>query len=501
MRPARRLGMIGLMALLAISGCQEGPKFHPDGGSDAGDKGGRGTGGASFVGGGAGSGGSDAGADLQTPGSGGQGINAGVAGGGGAVGSGGVAAGVGNGAGAGRSGGGLASTGGVPGGRGGGAGAPGENGSGSGGITGNPVSTGGVSGTGGSPSCTAACVPGAVCNMGACACATAGQTMCSDGCVDLQTDKSHCGSCTRSCPDGCSAGRCFTALSWSPVVGDMHIAVNSDYVFFTNPDEGTVSSVSRKGEAPPRVIAASQDRPVGIAVDSSNVYWVNQGSGDQGSVMKMSLSGGSPVSLATGESYPQEIAIDATNVYWSNYLSRGSVVKVPIAGGTKVVLAADPNMVNTFAMAIDGTNAYWTNLGDPEANNGSVMKVPLGGGPLTTLASNMTAVHALAVYNGTVYFGGWGKGQSVLKVGINGGALSTVMDNTFALALAFDATNLFVADLTGANYTITQVPLAGTARTTLVREGPPSGNFHLLLDAGNVFWTTLGTIRFTSKAP
>ena len=36
---------------------------------------------------------------------------------------------------------------------------------------------------------------------------------------------------------------------------------------------------------------------------------------------------------------------------------------------------------------------------------------------------------------------------------------------------------------------ITQIPLVGTATTTLVREGPPNNNFHMLIDAGNVFWT------------
>ena len=363
---------------------------------------------------------------------------------------------------------------------------------GSGGVT----SSGGAPGAGGSPACVPDCVPGAACSSGTCACMTDGESLCPDGCADLQNDKNHCGSCMKTCPSGCSAGRCFTPLT-AATTDDTHIAVNDMYIFFTSSNAGTVSWVSRMGGGS-RVIAASQDRPMGIAIDSTNVYWVNQGVGNQGSVMKMPLFGGTPVSLATGEPYPQEIAVDGTYVYWDNFVYAGSVVKVPIAGGDKVTLAADASMVNTSAMTIDGTNAYWANLGDG-MNTGTIMKVPLAGGPITTLVSNIDTPVAVGVFNGTVYFATWGLGvPSVKKVGVNGGTVSTILANMTADALAVDSTGLFLALPTNPG-TLVQLPLTGTTMTVLARA---KGEFvHLGVDAKNVCWSSYQGIGCSAKGP
>jgi hypothetical protein len=47
------------------------------------------------------------------------------------------------------------------------------------------------------------------------------------------------------------------------------------------------------------------------------VYWTNYG----GTVMKLSLGGGSPTTLASGQTSPEvfpcTIAVDTTSVYWN----------------------------------------------------------------------------------------------------------------------------------------------------------------------------------------
>jgi hypothetical protein len=68
---------------------------------------------------------------------------------------------------------------------------------------------------------------------------------------------------------------------------------------------------------------------VGIAVDANNVYWTNQGvcpddgGPCSGAVMKVPVTGGTPVTLASGEYSPTSIAVDDTSVYWLNQAGPG----------------------------------------------------------------------------------------------------------------------------------------------------------------------------------
>lgn len=112
-----------------------------------------------------------------------------------------------------------------------------------------------------------------------------GGTCCSLVCTDLSTDPQNCGECGAACPAGPSPG-CGGALC--------------NYT-----------------------LASGQGGPYGIAVDSTSVYWTNYAGG---TVMKVSIGGGTPTALASGQSLPPGIAVDSTRVYWT---SGGSVMMAP----------------------------------------------------------------------------------------------------------------------------------------------------------------------------
>jgi hypothetical protein len=375
---------------------------------------------------------------------------------------------------------------------------PGSNG----GQSATPGSNGGQSstaGAGGSTdvSCSPACDGGRICSAGKCQCPSE-QTDCTGTCVDLQTDKDHCGACSTSCSGGnCSVGRCY----FEPLSGlrsdQIHLAVNSTYIYYVLRDAGTVGRVNRTNGTTNQ-LASMQSRPMAIAVDGSNVYWVNQGLGNTGSVMQLSLAGGDPTPLATNEQYPQGIAVDADHVYWTNFAYAGSIKSVPIGGGTVATLASDPSMINTEDLAIDANNVYWVNAGDAgdTVNRGTVMRVPLAGGSLLTIASKVDSPTDLAVSQGQVYFLLNGLTASgVQRVSVMGSSNPTPITSSVATSVAADATGVFVAGSTS----VVVASLDGTSTKTLSKGGFALPD--IALDNTNVYWSTGTGIRFTSKTP
>lgn len=67
-----------------------------------------------------------------------------------------------------------------------------------------------------------------------------------------------------------------------------------------------------------RELTAGQDGPEGIAIDDEFVYWTNMLSG---TVMKAPRAGGPAVAIAANQHQPWGIAVDERAVYWTNYES------------------------------------------------------------------------------------------------------------------------------------------------------------------------------------
>ncbi len=61
-------------------------------------------------------------------------------------------------------------------------------------------------------------------------------------------------------------------------------------------------------------------------MDATNVYWTNQYAG---TVMKVPTGGGSPVTLAAGTFGAYGLAIDSTNAYWVTWSTQVGAYQVP----------------------------------------------------------------------------------------------------------------------------------------------------------------------------
>lgn len=130
---------------------------------------------------------------------------------------------------------------------------------------------------------------------------------------------------------------------------------------------GEVERVPLAGGTPV-VLAAMQRNVFTMVSDATSVYWTTANSD---SVMKLTLADGHLVQLYSNPSGAcvYGIAIDATSVYFT--VDDGTVRKVPLGGGPPVTLASCRS--HPLAIAVDATSVYWTETaGD---GTGSVMKV------------------------------------------------------------------------------------------------------------------------------
>ena len=201
--------------------------------------------------------------------------------------------------------------------------------------------------------------------------------------------------------------------------GPQGIAVDSTYVYWTNAS-GTVMKMP-VGGGTPVTLASGLDFPGSIAVDATSVYWVNGGTTGKPygytTLMKIPIGGGAPTTLASAGliASGSSIAVDPTSVYWTiNLFSAnsgtetctvGTVTKVSIDGGTPITLASG-ELCPSGQIAVDATAVYWVNSGQ-QANgytDGSVMAVPLTGGTPITVAAMQDTAGGLAIDAASVYW-------------------------------------------------------------------------------------------------
>lgn len=302
--------------------------------------------------------------------------------------------------------------------------------------------------------------------------------------VDTQTDAKNCGVCGNVCSAiapstaQCTLGRCLVTLDsessyrafavgetdvyWVDGAGIMKlslgggvrttlvswgsyasaIAVSTTSVYWANA-YGPVMRVPIGGGSP-KILATSEKNDVAtaIAVDSASVYWttywpMNSDPVVNGSVMKVSIDGGTPTTLASGPFRPEQVTVAAANVYWTASdatTGKSVVMKVAIDGGAPTIM---PSANGCMAADVDSLY-YCTSAGD-------IMKTPVGGGAAMTLASSQNVSGNISVDSTSVYWIDSHLDTSkVMKVPIEGGTPTMLasMDGA-ASKIAVDSTSVY----------------------------------------------------------
>jgi len=191
------------------------------------------------------------------------------------------------------------------------------------------------------------------------------------------------------------------------------------------------------------VLASSMGFTAGIAVDGSNVYWVDQ---DQGTVNRVPIAGGSATQLASGLETPGGLALQGGILYLTD--PGGDLLSVPAGGGVVKTLFTGPGIPpNTEyadyspALVADGENVYFSVCPSGGAA-ATLYRAPLAGGAPTALASSCAS--GIAVDGHDVY---WTEGDTVSAVPIAGGTVSVVAvsDQLISAGPAVDAASVYWA--------------------------------------------------------
>jgi virginiamycin B lyase len=155
--------------------------------------------------------------------------------------------------------------------------------------------------------------------------------------------------------------------------------------YFTNfYGGGSVQSVPRAfGDV--ATLAPNRSGPWGVAVDSSNVYWTEDGGGNGSVNMTTKTPGGTVATIASGQAGPRGIVLGGGDVYWTN-TSGGEVYGAAPTANAALISVAQ-SQPSPFGITFLNGSVFWANQGTAGQSNGSVMQWTPGasGGPSMTL--------------------------------------------------------------------------------------------------------------------
>jgi hypothetical protein len=236
---------------------------------------------------------------------------------------------------------------------------------------------------------------------------------------------------------------------------------------------------------PPLVVDGG--RPGNIAVDATNVYYVNRRA--PFTLMKVPIVGGSPTPVAPVTAFSAWVAADGQNVYWSDGPGGTTqILKLAPGGTAPTTLATGVDIINRFAVGRDGV--YWTTAA------GTVMQVDLAGGTPTALATGQVNPTEIVVDHTDVY---WVRTDTfaIMRTSISGGEPVEIMRSPDGVPISLAVDETFVYWVGNGNRAVMRASLA---------VGTPEVVFPFLtmatsvaVDASGLYWTDPSGIVFVGQ--
>jgi hypothetical protein len=273
----------------------------------------------------------------------------------------------------------------------------------------------------------------------------------SDACAaDVAADPLNCGLCGHYCQGGeCNSGLCGP-VTLAVTSGSVGIAIDSTFVYWADSDAGTINKVSksltRQGTPTPVVSGPAAQNVQGIASDGMFVYWTNKTA--SGQVRRALPTGAALTTIATNQAEPDWIASNGTTVVWTDQTGN-QIMSAPANsdGGVPAVQlnVSGENGTTPAGIAIDSASAYYASK---TAGGGLAESVPLAGGPVSEIGTGTFV--GIAIDSTYVYWTGGSANPSVYE-NIKAGTVAT--EKTIAagaltcpLAVVSDGVSVYFLD-------------------------------------------------------
>jgi hypothetical protein len=350
---------------------------------------------------------------------------------------------------------------------------------------------------------------------------SADASLCQGVCTDTQSDPLNCGGCSIPCfgiceggPCGCVAGSCECTTDedcyGTVCVGGVCICPTGESLcgqscadLQTDPDNCGACTI----ECDPRVrscqsgactcldgtsactltqLAGNLDQPQNIAVAGEYVYFAASTS-----VYKVPIDGGTPVVIASEQGSPAGVAVDGTGVYWVDTGTTGTVMAAPLDGGAAFALASGQNSPNGTVVA--GGNVYWVTS---SGSTGAIMTVPTAGGtptPFANVQATTIAVDANNVYacvqlpqptDGALVM----ESSQIVRMPLDGGAATVLASQMGGTSIAVDAVNVYWVSGEPPGIGVIAVAIDGGVPVTLAAETQAHS---LVSDGTNLYYAVL----------
>jgi hypothetical protein len=315
-------------------------------------------------------------------------------------------------------------------------------------------------------------------------------------------DPDNCGACGHSCFGGaCAAGTCGP-VTLATAHGSVGIAIDSTFIYWADNEAGVINKVSksltRQGVPSSVATGAAAQNVQGIFSDGTYVYWTNKTAA--GEVRRALPTGLGVTIIASNQSQPDWVASNGTTVAWTNQTGN-QVMSASVDGGTPTRLNTTGELGTLPAgIAIDSASVYYATK---TAGGGLAETVPLAGGSVSELG---TATYVgIAIDSDNVYWTG-GFSNPIVSQNTKAGTTATVKIIATGsmlrcpLAVASDGANVYFLDQ-GTDSSGTLVANAGALYRVPVGNGgtlaPPlvaglTDPQGIAVDGTAVYWVTGG---------